>query len=99
MSIHILNVVVGSQLLQVQIGWDSPMQWFYLVVSPIDSEGYLDDPIYSNLDEVDPKSNTLEYYISVCDQLNLVLPDEMIAGVKEDRKSGVMGRTINYSER
>ena len=96
MSIHILNANVTDQLLQVQMGWDSPMKWFYLVVSPVNKDGELEDPVYSNLNESDPKSKTLAYYLDVCQRLGIIIPDKMIAGVKEDRETGAMNRKIEY---
>jgi len=98
MSIHILNTEVGGQKLQVQMGWDSPMRWFYLVVSPVDEEGELDDPVYSNLEESDPKNKGLDYYIAVCQRLDIAIPDEMITGIKEDRETGAMGRRVEYNQ-
>lgn len=98
MSQHILKTSLDGQPVQVQMGWDSPMKWYYLVVSPVDADGELNDPIYSNLYETDAKSKDLQYYLGVCANLGIAIPDEMIAGVEDDRKTGAMNRVVEYGE-
>lgn len=97
MSQHILRTSVDGQSLEVQMGWDSPMKWFYLVVSPVCDDDELDNPIYSNLFESDPAAKDLEYYLGVCEKLGITLPDDMVAGVREDQETGAMNRRVEYT--
>lgn len=98
MSQHILKTKVDGQPVEVQMGWDSPMKWFYLVVSPVCDDGELDDPLYSNIFETDPASKDLNYYLGVCKTFGITVPADMIAGVIEDKETGVMNRRVEYTE-
>lgn len=91
-----MNTQLDGKPVQVQMGWDTPMKWYYLVISPLRDDGRLDDAIYSNLDEKDPRSKTLQYYIDVCESKGIVVPNAMVAGVEDDKRLGRMNHRIEY---
>jgi hypothetical protein len=96
MSVHTFNANIEGQCLHVKMGWDSLMQSFYLVVSPVADDGDIEDPVYSNLDEAHPESKDLDYYLGICARLGIAVPEEMVAAVREDRVTGAMNRVVNY---
>lgn len=96
MSQHVLTTKVNGQQLQIQMGWDTPMSWYYLVISPVIENGELDDPIYSNLNELHPESNPLKYYIEVCHGLGIQIPETVIQGIEEDRRLDRMNNRVWY---
>lgn len=65
--------------LDALIGFDTRCNWFYLVVS----KG--DEILYSNLNEPDPCSLTLEYFISKAKEYGIEIPGSVIDVVLEDK--------------
>lgn len=51
----------------VLCGWDNPLQWFFLVID----QGNTDEPLYSNLNEPDPSSLTLDHFQTVLDSFDI----------------------------
>lgn len=51
MSQHRLTGLTPGGKVDVLLGWDSPMSWFFLVIEPES-----DEPLYSNLYEQHPES-------------------------------------------
>ena len=43
-------------------------------------------------------NKSLNYYLSVCQRLDIAIPDEMITGIKEDLDTGAMGRRVEYNQ-
>lgn len=54
--------------LNVLIGWDEPMSWFYMV---IEADNEVDEPLYSNLYEAQPEALTLEHFGQVLKRFNI----------------------------
>lgn len=50
MSQHRLTGLTPGGKVDVLLGWDSPMSWFFLVIEPES-----DEPLYSNLYEQHPE--------------------------------------------
>ncbi|HAU6861832.1 TPA: hypothetical protein JEM16_004510 [Salmonella enterica subsp. enterica serovar Senftenberg] len=68
------------------------MNWFFMVIDPD-----ADEPLYSNLDEDEPESLTLDYFQGVLDRFNItnisLLPGHasgMYEKLMSDRESGRM---------
>jgi hypothetical protein len=98
MSKHYVKTKTNEGVrVEVQMGWDRPMQWFYCVVSPILENNECDDPIYSNLNESDPEILTLKYYAEVLrTRFGITIPQDMTNGILEDRKTGKMNHAVIY---
>ena len=71
MSQHIFACESNRGNVSVLCGWDNPLQWFFLV---IDQEK-TDEPLYSNLNESDPYSLTLDHFQMVLDSFGIKTVD------------------------
>ena len=96
MSQHITPVVHNGKNAEVLVGWDAPLQRFFLVVEDMDFK-YTDDDeedseiIYSNLlDKNLPTFSInyqdLGYFKRILENLKIQIPEEIWQKVLEDRK-------------
>ncbi|MFW5400295.1 hypothetical protein V2A85_11360 [Yersinia sp. 1252 StPb PI] len=67
MSQHWLDGETPKGTVEVLVGWDQPLAYFFMV---IESSNH-DEPLYSNLYEDDPASLTLEYFQSVLERFSI----------------------------
>lgn len=67
MSQHIFNCESNRGKVSVLCGWDNPLQWFFLVID----QGNTDEPLYSNLNEPDPRTLTLDHFQTVLDSFDI----------------------------
>ena len=98
MSQHVFNTVtMDGRPVQVVMGWDRPLQYYFLTVQALDaewqplspegehgeSEGYL----YSNLydPEIPLVDNQLAYYSTILYELGLDVPMAMLSALSYDR--------------
>lgn len=96
MSQHIYRTHSDGELVEVQMGWDKPCGWFYLVISPVGEGGETEDPVYSNLDEENPATLDLDYFLGVLDEFGIVLPDGLVDEVRRDRLENAVNRVVVY---
>ncbi len=96
MSQHFLYADLDGQQVEIQMGWDTPMDWYYLLISPVLDNEVIDDPIYSNLDEPNANSNDLSFYVGVCRKMGIDIPIEMVEGIEEDRRTRRMNHRVVY---
>lgn len=99
MSQHKYRVVTpGHGPIEIQLGWDRPMQWFYAVVSPVDvRHNDLGDPLYSNLDDSQAPAQDLGYFVRlVYERFGVELPRQMVNAVNEDRQANAVSREVVY---
>jgi hypothetical protein len=107
MSQHYWDTTLGYKPVTVTIGWDRPLQGFFLVVqayaSNEDDEGdilysYLEDP---KLIEKYPKSHgvspEISYFVEKLESMHIRLPADIVAGVQLDRKNSVGNRHVWYN--
>ena len=66
MSQYRLNGKTPNGTVDVLLGWDEPMNWFFMVIDP-----EVDEPLYSNLDEPEPERLTLEHFQRVLERFNI----------------------------
>lgn len=92
MSQYVLTGTTPTGRVDVLLGWDEPLNWFFMVIDPD-----ADEPLYSNLDEEEPESLTLDYFQGVLDRFNItnisLLPGHasgMYEKLMSDRESGRM---------
>jgi hypothetical protein len=83
---------------RVLMGWDRPLQGFFLVVS---SDAEDDDWLYTNLG--DPElfycgglPGDLEYFRAVLASLDIALPPRMLLEVERDREINCGNRSVVY---
>lgn len=82
---------------EVQMGWDRPLQQYNCVVSPLNDTD-LGDPLYSNLDdEGNANGQSVVYFLEIlADRYGISLPNDMIAAVYEDRAQNRVNRVVHY---
>ena len=84
------NTPVGT--IDVLVGWDEPMNWFFMVIGPDN-----DMPLYSNLDEAEPENLTLDHFQRVLHRFHItnisLLPNHrsgLYEKLQDDRKKRKM---------
>lgn len=88
----------SSCLVRVQLGWDRPLQGFYMVVDK-EREGIDDGDesiVYSNLDDVGHPSD-LAHFKVIASQLSLQVPDVMWRAAYLDSQHNAVNKQVFYS--
>lgn len=67
MSQHYLDGITPNGIVTILVGWDRPLSYFFMVIESPQQ----DEPMYSNLDEDDPASLTLEHFQQVLERFNI----------------------------
>lgn len=101
MSQHVLRTEHNGRPVTVQLGWDRPLQQFYLVVSCDQAGSGADDEdfIYSNL--ADPQAldcKDLDYFEQKLQELNISVPKSMLREVWNDAGFNVANRHVTYQK-
>lgn len=97
MSQHIYRSTYGGRPVTIYMGWDRPLQGFFLV---IESEG-VDGYVYSNLDDPELVScgglpATLGHFTVKLNELGLVVPQNIVQQVELDATNNVGNRRVFY---
>ena len=91
MSQHYFNTRIGGKSYIVQMGWDKPLQRYYLVINNLDG----DEPLYSNL--CDPNcTHTLDYFVEVLEQYAIKLPHDYLDNIRFDREHNNVNQIHKY---
>ena len=96
-----------GQKVEVTIGYDRPLNGFFLVVTDLSQDQNADDGaeedvfVYSNLDDVDLSALggltlDLDYFKHKLEQLGITLPTTIEYEVQEDRRQRVGNRVRLY---
>lgn len=67
MSQYWLDGEVPNGRVEVLVGWDQALAYFFIVIESREQ----DEPLYSNLYEADPASLTLEHFQSFLERFNI----------------------------
>lgn len=100
MSRHYFVTSHKGYPITVQIGWDRPMQYFFLVIPKptelVDDAMQVedDDYLYSNLHEADPFAHDLDYYRQVLRHFQIGVPESMFTEVLNDAAGNVGNREV-----
>lgn len=86
----------------VMLGWDRPMQYFFLVIKKpaelVDETMQVedDDFLYSNLHELDPFGHDLDYYREVLRHFQIIVPDSLFNEVENDAARNIGNRVVMH---
>jgi hypothetical protein len=83
---------------RVQIGWDRPLQVYYMVVMKADLESLPDDDegvIYSNLYDTDNPTEIAQFR-AIAERLGLAVPDVIWRNAYADSERNIVNRTVFY---
>ena len=93
MSQHFFQTKHKDTEVIVQLGYDRPLGHVFMVVQAASGQ---QDPIYSNLFQVDPFGLTLDDYRRVLADLQITVPDAMFRQVEIDEMYDVGNRVVWY---
>lgn len=103
MSQHILSLELNGKQVDIQMGWDRPLQEFFMNVSADledededeDDDGVTDD--YFSLYDQDADSGNLDYFIKVAAKMGITFPPAMVEQVKNDAQLNIGNRHVVWS--
>ncbi len=90
MSQHVFLCPNDSGFYAVLMGWDRPLQQYFLVVYRASMD---DEPIYSNLYD-DTSRPTLKYYLTKLEELNIELPYPMVEELIQDAANNAGNKEV-----
>lgn len=93
MSQHHYFVMHSGEMTHVLMGWDKPLQYFFMV---IEKESDLEEPFWSNLNCDSPFQKNLIYYRQVLDELQIVIPGEMLEEIERDAMSNIGNKEVTH---
>lgn len=101
MSQHYLKVyhAQSSCSVRVQLGWDRPLQGFYMVVVKDGEEGldvFDEGIVYSNLDDVGHPPD-LAHFKAIASKLSLQIPDVMWRAAYLDSQHNSINKQVFYN--
>lgn len=94
MSQHFFDTDIDGIIYTVQIGWDKPLQRFYLMIDNAENDNS-EDYFYSNLEDRQCK-HTLEYFASVLEQNDISIPEGLLDAVEKDRINNTVNKVYRY---
>lgn len=99
MSHHSCRAVHHGHPITVLMGWDRPLQGFFMVIERDDTEQYL----YSNLDDEALAAHgglppTISPFIDKLAALGLAVPPLMLREVAQDRINNIGNRVVYYDD-
>jgi len=95
MSQHHLYLEHEGKNTHILMGWDRPMQGYFLVIEKDAAE---DEPYWSNLTHADdPYPKSIKPYLEVLRDFNIDIPDSMIEALEEDGKTNAGNREVLHT--
>ncbi|MCX4175663.1 MULTISPECIES: hypothetical protein [Paraburkholderia] len=95
MTQRTLKTAIGNRDVTVQMGWDRPLQYLYMVIDYVDSED--DEPLYSNLsvDEAGLRGK-LAYFTKKTRPFGIEVPSTMLARIQSDEALNLANGTSTF---
>lgn len=95
MSQHVFETIKDGREITVLMGWDRPLQGFFLVIDYVDSDG--DEPLWSNLTHHDPPHpKSLDSFLAVLKEFEITIPKSMIAELLQDQVKNAGNKQISH---
>ncbi|MFT0546134.1 hypothetical protein ACMHYO_07220 [Allopusillimonas ginsengisoli] len=99
MSRHYFDTIHEGFPIIVLLGWDRPMNYFFLVIKKptalIENTMKIED-LYSNLQESDPFNHDLDYYREVLRHFQILVPKSMFIEVQRDVERNIGNRVVKH---
>ncbi len=93
MSQHSYSLKHNGEETNIMMGWDKPLQYFFMI---IEKESDIDEPFWSNLNQLEPYQKNLNFYLKILNELNIKLPPQMIEEVMEDQINNIGNKTVGH---
>lgn len=99
MSQHYYRSSHQGQLITILMGWDRPLQGFFMVIELAEKEGYF----YTNLDDpallpFNGLPDSLDHFQEKLNELGLSVPTRMIQEIQEDAAMNTGNRYVHYEQ-
>lgn len=104
MSQHLFSTHYDGKPVVVLMGWDRPLQGFFLVIEEeVDDDDKADEYVYTNMEDpalfpwmgVPP---TLDPFLAKLQELGITVPSRMIEEIRSDAARNVGNRYVTYDE-
>ena len=96
MSQHINFTSHNNELTSVLMGWDKPLQGFFMVIDKPDLG--LDEPFWSNLNDHNPNyPKTLYSFLKILFKLKITVPKQMIDEILADGEQNMGNKEVFHS--
>jgi hypothetical protein len=98
MSNHICKAVSKGTNVIVTIGWDRPLQGFFMDVKLEKPKLGEYEYLYSSIDDdkVQFMPSTLDPFLLTLAKLGVAVPNEMLQAVLADQENNVGNKVVNY---
>lgn len=96
MSRHTFNTLHAGRRLSIVMGYDRPLGYVFMTVENLDATDDEDAYLYSNLDQPDPDSLTLDDFRSALQQLGIAVPESLFIETAADRQANVGNRSMAH---
>jgi len=103
MSQHLFDTQYETRPVTILMGWDRPLQGYFMVIEYQDAAGDDDDYVYSNLMDADPRllrrsglANDLALFEEKLAGLGLRVPALMLAQIRTDAERNTGNRVVTY---
>ena len=96
MSQHTLITEHEGRKVKVLMGWDRPLQGYFLVVEYIDTNKN-DEYLYSNLEQKVSHPKSMQPFLDALSVLSILLPKAMIDDVKNDAMMNIGNKHIDWT--
>jgi hypothetical protein len=93
MSQHYFDTTWGSQLISILMGWDRPLQGYFMVIESPEN----DEPLWCNLSHEPSHPDILEPFLAILADLNITIPLQMIQEILEDGAKNVGNKQVRHS--
>lgn len=106
MSQHVYLTQHSGRPVKVLMGWDRPLQGFFMVVERMDPRApNMNDPdddgeesyLYCNLDHEDSHPITLTPFLTVLSNFGIKVPDAMIKDLRRDGVENMGNKHVDWT--
>lgn len=96
MSKHMFRTTHENEPIIVFLGWDRPLQGYFMFIERPNRDDEEEKYLYSNLDETESHPKTLDVFLTVLDCFRISLPQQMIDEVVIDGCENCGNKTVEH---
>lgn len=93
MSQHTFYTFYNERPVKILMGWDKPLQTYYLVIEYADTEN---EYVWSNLDYPEKYPDYLDDLLLRLQSFDLFIPNQMISEIEQDRAGNVGNKEVTH---
>ncbi len=96
MSRHRFKTTLQGRPISVDMGWDRPLQGFFMLVQREDASIEEESFLYDNLSQEVSHFATIDPYLDVLTSLNITIPNEMVEEIWRDGEENVGNKCVEH---